>query len=112
MLDTIEQRPTRREVLPYNGIRANTQPLCPEFWIQVKSRIQQQHTHDAHKWAAIAPDGGHLMPTARRAFTFFTRWGSVNKSTMSPTPSSPPVSSQSTPRPISPSRSVGCRKLR
>jgi hypothetical protein len=35
MIETIEQRPTRREVLPYNGIRANTQPLCPEFWSQV-----------------------------------------------------------------------------
>jgi len=33
MNEMIEQRPTRREVLPYNGIRANTQPLCPEFWI-------------------------------------------------------------------------------
>src|SRR5664280_1199645 len=32
MNERIEQRPTRREVLPYNGIRANTQPLCPEFW--------------------------------------------------------------------------------
>ena len=32
MLETLEQRPTRREVLPYNGIRANAQPLCPEFW--------------------------------------------------------------------------------
>jgi hypothetical protein len=34
MNEMIEQRPTRREVLPYNGIRANTQPLCPEFWNQ------------------------------------------------------------------------------
>jgi multiple sugar transport system substrate-binding protein len=33
MNEKIEQRPTRREVLPYNGIRANNQPLCPEFWI-------------------------------------------------------------------------------
>src|SRR5665647_3983944 len=32
MNEMIEQRPTRREVLPYNGIRVNTQPLCPEFW--------------------------------------------------------------------------------
>ena len=32
MFETIEQRPTRREVLPYNGIRANAPPLCPEFW--------------------------------------------------------------------------------
>jgi hypothetical protein len=32
MNEMIEQRPTRREVLPYNAIRANTQPLCPEFW--------------------------------------------------------------------------------
>jgi len=30
----IEQRPTRREVLPYNEIRPNTKPLCPEFWTQ------------------------------------------------------------------------------
>src|SRR5450759_5222524 len=36
MLETIKQRPTRREVLPYNGIRANTQPLCPEFWIRAR----------------------------------------------------------------------------
>jgi hypothetical protein len=33
MAETIEQGPTRREVLPYKGIRALTQPLCPEFWI-------------------------------------------------------------------------------
>ena len=32
MYEMIEQRPTRREVLHYNGIRVNTQPLCPEFW--------------------------------------------------------------------------------
>jgi len=32
MMETTEQRPTRRKVQPYNGIRANTQPLCPEFW--------------------------------------------------------------------------------
>ena len=32
MTETTEQRPTRRKVQPYNGIRTNTQPLCPEFW--------------------------------------------------------------------------------
>jgi hypothetical protein len=37
MNEMIEQRPTRREVLPYNGIRANTQPLCPEFWDQLEA---------------------------------------------------------------------------
>src|ERR1035438_8553720 len=31
MNERIEQRPTRREVLPYNGIQANNQLLCPEF---------------------------------------------------------------------------------
>src|SRR5664280_111007 len=41
MNERIEQRPTRREVLPYNGIRANTQPLCPEFWTQALLRMQR-----------------------------------------------------------------------
>ena len=38
MAETIEQGPTRREVLPYKGIRALTQPLCPEFWDQEGER--------------------------------------------------------------------------
>src|SRR5450759_2726417 len=52
MLETIKQRPTRREVLPYNGIRANTQPLCPEFWIQsslqrfIESHHGVDHVHN------------------------------------------------------------------
>src|SRR5664280_2603543 len=33
MTETTEQRPRRRKVQPYNGIRTKTQPLCPEFWI-------------------------------------------------------------------------------
>jgi integrase/recombinase XerD len=35
----IEQRPTRREVLPYNEIRPNTKPLCPEFWTLNAKRV-------------------------------------------------------------------------
>jgi transposase InsO family protein len=44
MNERIEQRPTRREVLPYNGIRANNQPLCPEFWIRLNNDHGAQYT--------------------------------------------------------------------
>ena len=49
MSERIEQRPTRREVLPYNGIRANTQPLCPEFWNRgaAEARLHDRQHHQA-----------------------------------------------------------------
>ena len=49
MFETIEQLPTRLEVLPYNGIRANTQPLCPEFLSLPRSEVKFCYSATMHR---------------------------------------------------------------
>jgi DNA-binding NarL/FixJ family response regulator len=64
MNERIEQRPRRREVLPYNGIRANNQPLCPEFWSLAGGRCEVVLL-DLRILGGMAPDpvhGGALPP--------------------------------------------------
>jgi hypothetical protein len=50
MTETTEQRPTRRKVQPYNGIRTITQPLCPEFWTPRPRRSPSRCSQRGWRW--------------------------------------------------------------
>jgi len=77
MNEMIEQRPTRREVLPYNGIRVNTQPLCPEFWVTGQERTPIA----ADEVAAVKPEttlrGAAVDSFQSRATRGWERPGSI-----------------------------------